>query len=341
MLAADGSARLVDFGLATIDGAQSLTRTGHNVGSLPYMAPEQVLGHADAVGPWTDVYGLGVTMFELLTLTSPFLAESADATRNRILAGESPQPRRFNTAIPWDAETICLEAIRRDHRRRYQSANDLARDLRAFLELRPIAATRPGATDKLRTWTRRHPIKTLLGVAGVVALVAGPSAFAVQAALARREVDAALAQSEANFQRALSAVDEMLKEVGTRQLAEVPQMDQVRARLLQRASDHYAGFLAARPHDRNLRIRATQLAHGFGEALKRLGRVDDSERQWRRGAELTDSVLADDPNDGDAQRLHAASQYGVGYLFASVARTSEAGVASTGSTLTRPRAFSR
>lgn len=324
MLTADGRARLVDFGLATIEGAQSLTRTGHNVGSLPYMAPEQLLGQSDAVGPWTDVYGLGVTMFEALTLTSPFLADSTEATRSRILHGESPLPRRFNTAIPHDAETICLQAIRRDPRRRYQSAAELAQDLRAFLELRPVAATRPGASFKLRTWMQRHPIKTVLAVAGTVALIAGPAAFAVHAKLAQRDIAAALTQSEDNFARALSAVDELLREVGARDLAEVPQVDQVRARLLQRASSHYDAFLAMRPQQTSLKVGAVQLAHGLGEALKRLGRIDEAAAQWRRALDLAHALATQAPLDPNGPRLIASSHYGLAYLFVAASRYDDA-----------------
>jgi len=315
MVTASGRALLLDFGLAAIEGGQHLTRTGHNVGSLPYMAPEQVLAQSGEVGPWTDVYALGVLLFELLTLRSPFLADTAEGTRARVLAGETSSLHALNPAIPWDVETICLKAMRRDRRQRYQGAVEMADDLRRFLDLRPIVATRPGAADRLRTWIRRHPIKTVLSVAGAVVLVAGPAAVAVQQRLARSQIQAALAQAEVDFQRALRAVDELLKEVGSKDLRDVPQMDQVRARLLERATAHYEAFLSDRPRDLDLRRKAALAASALGDAWTRLGRTDEAEKMHRRAIALATDAVAASPGEFGAQRLLAMSHHSLGYLL--------------------------
>src|SRR5262249_18520285 len=101
MLTADGRVVLMDFGLALGEGTQKLTRTGALLGSIPYMAPEQLRGEAEAIGPRTDVYSLGVVLYELLALQAPYLADTGEATRELVLRGDVPPLRERNAAVPW------------------------------------------------------------------------------------------------------------------------------------------------------------------------------------------------------------------------------------------------
>ena len=130
------------YGLAMSAGEQRITRSGTTFGSLPYMAPEQVRGETQRLDARTDVYQLGVTMYELLTLTLPH-GNATNDTRARILAGHVEPPSRHNPQVHADAEAVCLKAMDVDPARRYATARDFAADLAAFVDHRSVRARRP------------------------------------------------------------------------------------------------------------------------------------------------------------------------------------------------------
>ncbi len=186
MLTRDGRVLLLDFGLAASSEPSELTLTGFPVGTLPYMAPERLRGDADASGVKGDIYALGVLLFELLTLRSPYLAANAEVTRARILEASPPPIRSLNPQVPWDAETVCLTAMDRDPARRYASAGAFAEDLANVLEHRPIRARRPGPLLRTRRFIERHPVASVAAALGLV-LLAGATTFGVvEAANVRR-----------------------------------------------------------------------------------------------------------------------------------------------------------
>ncbi len=170
MLGRDGRVQLVDFGLARVDGDAALTHTGTPLGSLAYMAPEQVVGSELSV--CTDVYGLGVTLYELLTLRCPFLADSSETTRARILAARVAPPRELLRSLPRDLETVCLKAMALEPQQRYARMADFARDLGNALVHAPIAARRAGPWLRLSRHARRHPARFALSV---VVMIAAPT----------------------------------------------------------------------------------------------------------------------------------------------------------------------
>jgi serine/threonine protein kinase len=169
-----GQVWVTDFGLAQFHSDVKLTLSGDLVGTLRYMSPEQTRGRRLAVDQRTDVYSLGVTLYELLTLEPAFPSRDR-AELLRQIAGEEPRPpRRLNRAVPVELETIVLKAMARSPAERYASAQELADDLQRFLDDRAIRARRPTLGQRLKRWARRH--QTLVGVisAGlVVALLAG------------------------------------------------------------------------------------------------------------------------------------------------------------------------
>jgi serine/threonine protein kinase len=154
----DAEARLwvTDFGLAHVRGDDRLTLSGDVPGTLRYMSPEQALGRRVVIDGRTDIYSLGVTLYELLTLR-PAVDGRDRAEVLRRIAEEEPTPlRRHNPAVPADLETIVLKATDKDPSGRYASAGELAEDLRRFLEDCPIRARRPSPLDRAAKWSRRH-----------------------------------------------------------------------------------------------------------------------------------------------------------------------------------------
>jgi serine/threonine protein kinase len=177
--------KLTDFGLAK--QTQELgeeTKSGTLLGTPLYMAPEQAEGQVRDIGPHTDVYALGVLLYELLTGRPPFQADTDLAVRKQIATAEPVPPRRLRPEVPRDLETICLKCLQKDPRKRYGSAASLADDLRRFLEGRPIQARQVGGGEKLWRWCRRNPMVASLTTAVAISLLAGTGIsayFAVQA----------------------------------------------------------------------------------------------------------------------------------------------------------------
>jgi serine/threonine protein kinase len=171
LLTADGTLKLTDFGLARhLQGPAGLTQGGVPVGTPSYMAPEQAQGKWRAVGPASDTYALGAILYELLTGRPPFRAETSAETLQQVTSEEPVPPSRLNTAVPRDAETICLKCLEKDPQRRYPSAAALAEDLHRFQRNEPIVARSVGPLERSLRWTRRHPTTTAL-VATALALI--------------------------------------------------------------------------------------------------------------------------------------------------------------------------
>ena len=146
-----GRALLFDFGLARLASDESLTLTGDFAGTPSYVSPEQARGRR--VDHRTDLYSLGVTLFELLTLHRPFEGQTAQQVFRQLTSKDPPLPRHYNRLVPRDLETICLTALEKDAERRYQTAYELASDLRRFLEFRPVLARPAGLSVRAaRLW---------------------------------------------------------------------------------------------------------------------------------------------------------------------------------------------
>jgi serine/threonine protein kinase len=216
---------VTDFGLARFAAGQGVTLTGDVVGTLRYASPEQVLARRGLpVDHRSDIYSLGATLYELLTLEPAHPGSDRDEVLRQIAWGEPVPPRKLNTAVPVELETILLKAMAREPERRYGTAQDLADDLGRFLEDRPIHATRPSLAERLTMWARRH--RTLVRAAAVglvLALIGLLAATAVvwqqtrqkEEALKKAREEQAEARrqwhrAEENFNQALSGINRLL-----------------------------------------------------------------------------------------------------------------------------------
>jgi WD40 repeat protein/serine/threonine protein kinase len=170
LIDARGKLWVSDFGLAQLQTDLALTVTGDLVGTLRYMSPEQTLGRRVALDPRTDIYSLGATLYELLTLEPVFTGTDRQELLNQITQ-EEPRPlRQLNKMIPVELETIVLKAMAKEVDQRYATAREFADDLCRFLENKPIRARRPTLTDRLTKWCRRH--RSLVVAAAVFLILA-------------------------------------------------------------------------------------------------------------------------------------------------------------------------
>jgi len=173
MVTPDGHAVVLDFGLARLEeeGLPALTLTGDVMGTPAYMSPEQLTGHGARLDRRTDVYSLGIVLFECLTLVRPFEAPTREALYQTILSKDPPNVRKLNRAVPDDLKVVVETALEKDRDRRYQTALDLAEELRRIREREPILARPAGPLVKLQRWTERNPVVAALLL--LVALVTG------------------------------------------------------------------------------------------------------------------------------------------------------------------------
>jgi serine/threonine protein kinase len=169
-----GEPVVLDFGLAldTSSASLRLTEEGDVLGTPIYMAPEQVEGRLGAIDRRTDVYALGVILYEALTMKVPFEARSRAALFQRILRGEPTPPRRLNSAVPRDLEAVCLKAMAAEATRRYASTLEMAEDLRRVRTLRPTLAKPPSAMGRVWRRVRRSPLVTAAAALCVLLVVA-------------------------------------------------------------------------------------------------------------------------------------------------------------------------
>ena len=189
LLGADRELHITDFGLANVLDEPSVTQTGEMVGTPAYMSPEQVAADPHAIDRRTDIYSLGVTLYEIFTGRRPFEGSTREQLVARIQTTEPVAPCKVAPATPIDLDTICLRALEKDPRRRYQTAGEMAADLRRYADDRPILSRRVSWFEKGIKWVRRHRAMTTI-VALVLTISVGLSVWTYQSRAARhREAD--------------------------------------------------------------------------------------------------------------------------------------------------------
>jgi WD40 repeat protein/serine/threonine protein kinase/tetratricopeptide (TPR) repeat protein len=173
MVTPSGDPVILDFGLARDedDKEQSLTHSGDLLGTPAYMSPEQLLAQRITLDRRTDIYSLGVTLFECLTLRRPFDAPTRDGLYQQILAGNPPDPSKLNAQVSRDLKVILETALEKDRGRRYKTALDFAEDLRRFRGFEPILARPAGPALRFQRWVQRNPVIATATLSAFVILV--------------------------------------------------------------------------------------------------------------------------------------------------------------------------
>jgi serine/threonine protein kinase len=315
-----GQAHLTDFGLAKREtGESARTQEGAMLGTPAYMSPEQARGEAFRVDGRSDIYSLGVVLYELLTGTVPFRGPPRMLLA-QVLEEEPYPPRRLQETIPRDLENICLKALSKEPAGRYATAGALAEDLRCFLQGRPVKARPVGMAGKFWRWSRRKPALASLVAALVVITGLGFAGVTWQWRQAEHERQQAVdhfAEAERqrlkaaeNFQKAHRAVSEFSQLSFSKLLRNTPGLEPVRVELMEKALKYYEDFLQQRSDDPSLRIdvakaamHLAQLYAGAGPAYNAKGLL-----AARKAVQLWQSVVREYASSAGFQR-YAASAY--------------------------------
>jgi len=242
---------VADFGLAHLHSEQNLTRTGDWLGTIQYASPEQLSGQRVVLDHRTDLYSLGVTFYELITLRPVFSGTTRHSLLQQILTHEPIPPRRIDRSMPPELETILLKLLSKRAEERYGSAREVADDLRRFLRDEPILAHPPNAMERMRKWGRRHPSHVVALVIVMFAIIVASGVSNWLIAQANRRTGVALnaerlraEEAERNLQRARQAVDYLIQ-VSENDLASKFPLHPLQKRILETALAYYQGFIAS------------------------------------------------------------------------------------------------
>jgi tetratricopeptide (TPR) repeat protein len=308
LLDREGAVWVADFGLAKHEDEEAITATGDIVGTLRYMAPEQLNGHTDLR---SDIYSLGLTLYELLALR-PAYEEGRHGLLITAKTREAPRPlRSINPRIPADLETITLKACATDPADRYQTAGALAEDLTRFLEGRPIRARRMTAPERLWRWCRRNPMVTGLCSATFLLLLSVAIVFAVgnyrtRRALAHREREHA--RAETNLALAIRAFERIIENISSRGIAQPPDLNLegvgivapetvltvADAELLETLLAFFDRF--ANENGTDLKAESASARRRVGDIQQRLGRFVEAEATYRDALQVYTALSVEEPD---------------------------------------------
>ncbi len=300
--ATTGRAKITDFGVArTLAAPSTITREGVVAGTPAYMSPEQARGDPD-LDPRSDVYSLGATLYEGLTGQPPF-AGALHAILRRITEEDPIPPRRFDHEIPSDLETICLKAMAKEPKDRYQTAHDLGDDLNRWLRNEPIHARPASRLEQGWRRCRRNPRVSILSTALGIALVfdfllvvwqwrraefqAGRAEFSRQAA------ESNLNSAHVNLAHARRAVDQFYTRFYEQDVLEVPGLEKVRHEVLGEMLQYYKDFLERNRDDPGLRRELAESCQRLGMITFSQGDKTDGLALLRRAARDFERLLGD------------------------------------------------
>lgn len=303
LLDEQGKVWVTDFGLARVQADLGVTATGDVVGTLRYMSPEQASGRADRVDGRTDVYALGATLYELLTLRQAHRGEDRAAMLRQLESGEPIPPRRLDPSIPADLENIVLRAMEKDRDGRYPTAGELRDDLVRFLEGRPTIARPPNLAQRAGKWVRRRRRLVGFAAAACMAIATTGAVSGLFVERARQRTEAALAESERHRARAERLLDKargVLDRLGadvSDRLAALPGSEPIRRRVLEDTLAYYRDFLDESRGDPRLAASAAQTRVRAAAAAERLDQPEEALALYEEAEEVLTGLLEDRPED--------------------------------------------
>jgi serine/threonine-protein kinase len=317
MLGKYGETLVVDWGLARASGrdekhrgtpeettlvprlsgsASEKTAIGQAMGTPAFMSPEQAEGRWEELGPATDVYGLGATLYVLLTGQTPFRGDRSDVLR-AVCQGEFPPPRRVRPEVPRALEAVCRKAMALEPAQRYESAAELADDVERWLADEPVRAYREPWMQSARRWMRRHR----LIVASVAALLATSFvALAIGYVLVSHQRNLAQEQRNLAIENAAmtrEVIQKFVITIADDRWAQDPQSESLRIEMVDQAVRFYHQQLEEQPRNAAFRFEAALALRRSANLYRMVNRFDQAQPLYRESATLMEGILREHPQD--------------------------------------------
>ena len=315
LLGADRRLRVVDFGLVK-DLAEPGAPSIEFAGTPHYASPEQIEPTKHPIDGRSDVFSLGIVLYELAALRRPFDGSSPQSVLRAVLGEEPRTLRSFDPRIPRDFEAILLQALEKTPSARYASAEALAADLQRFRRGEPVRARRRSWWRRATRWISRNPASATAMVLASLLFVGGPSAAWWFSSQARSAIAAQRDNATASFEAARRAVEKLLVRIAAEDLPDAPRLQHFRLGLLQDAHDGYEELLRIAGDDADLSLlkEAIRTGSATASALSDLGRKAKAANLLTGSIALCRRVLARDPHNLNAQVELANALTGRGVL---------------------------
>jgi serine/threonine-protein kinase len=314
---------------AVLDAAETPTQHGAVLGTPAYMSPEQAAGQGEELGPASDVYSLGATLYVLLTGAAPFQGRHVPEILDRVKRADFLPPRQRNKDIPRALEAICLKAMARQPEQRYATPLALAADVEHWLADEPVRAWREPWPTRLRRWSARH--RTFVAVAAAaaaVALVSLTAATLLLNAANRRERDArTLAEQNAqvaqdqrraadeHFQLARQAVDQYCTLVAQDPRLREYDLEELRSGLLRTAAQFCDEFVRRRSDDPEVLAKQGQAYLLLGFITEETGARPEASAHYQKAREIFAALAQAQPDSADYRRHLATSHDRLGNVL--------------------------
>jgi serine/threonine-protein kinase len=291
------------------------TELGARLGTPAYMSPEQAAGRIAHLGPASDVYSLGATLYCLLTGRAPFNDPDLADLLRKVEHGDFPPPRKLKGWVDPALEAICLKAMATDPDERYRTPRALADDVEHWLADEPVSAWREPVSRRLRRWGRRHRLLvTSLGVTLIVAV----AALAIGNVMVAQQRD----RAEQSLAFARKVVDEMYTGVADK-LENEKQMDEYQREILEKALVFYERFALPQSRDPRVRLEAAQAAIRVGGIRSKLGKKDAAEGAYQQALGILSGLVSDHPAEPVYRDALAQAHQELGAVFLAEERKPE------------------
>ena len=318
----DGNGKLwvTDFGLARRQTDPTLTRSGDLVGTLRYMSPEQASGQLSLIDHRTDIYSLGATLYELLTLEPAFPGDEGPALIRHIERNEPRPLRQLQPKVPADLQTVVLKAMAKRREDRYATAQEFADDLGRVLEGKPTVARPPTLLDRTTRWAQRH--REVVAVAGLIAMLALLGVTASTWLIFREQQKTAQNYAE-RFREAQDTVEHLGTRISDR-LADVPGTDQIRQDLLRQTLAYYRDFVKQAKDNPELRADLASTYREIGVLSAETGSDTDAIDADKQAIQLFEELAAANPSNTDYRQRLGACENELALVLARLGETDEA-----------------